>query len=132
MKHALIFYCMTLAAAGVAIADTPPAAEEKPKNPSCLSLQLNAVGMIDDRTAILEMSANLNSTESRRRFKVTFTSNCKRLAKSHFFHLKSTGCPRRGDVVVFSRRPNPSEDDIDQCTIKEAEEIPVQDPTPKP
>lgn len=132
MKRALIFYCMALATVGIVSADTPPAAEEKAKNPDCAFLQLNGVAALDERSAILEMSANLNSPKSRRWFKVTFVSNCRRLKGSHFFHLRSAGCPRHGDVIVFSRRPNASEDDHDWCTIDQSEEVPVQAPPPPP
>jgi hypothetical protein len=123
---------MALVAAGIAGAETPPTAEERAKNPDCSFLQLNGVSVIDERSAILEMSANLNSPKSRRWFKAMFRSNCRRLNGSHFFTLRSAGCPRRGDVIVFSRRPNASEDDQDECTIDQVEEVPVQAPPATP
>jgi hypothetical protein len=107
--------------------DAALAAEEKPKNPECPFLELNGVSMLDDRTAILDMSTRVDAApQNRRWFKVTFRSNCKRLRNSHFFTLEGVGCPRRGHVVVFSRRPFASDEDTDQCTIDTAEEIPVQ------
>lgn len=132
MRRALVFCCLSLAAAGTVSAESPPTAEEKAKNPDCAFLQLNGVSVIDERSAILEMSANLNAPKNRRWFKATFTSNFRRLKGSHFFELMSAGCPRRGDVIVFSRRPNASEDDQDSCTIDQAEEVPVQAPPPTP
>ncbi len=128
MKRALALYCLTLVAAVVAAADPPPpTTEEKPKNPDCAFLELNGVAVLDDRTAILDMSTRVKAApQNRRWFKVTFVSSCRRLKGSHFFTLESAGCPRRGDVIVFKRRPNASEEDTDRCTIDQSEEIPVQ------
>ena len=125
MMRALVVACWVLALVG--FADAAWAAEEKPKNAECPFLELNGVAMLDDRTAILDMSTRVNAApQNRRWFKVTFRSNCKRLRNSHFFTLEGVGCPRRDHVVVFSRRPNPSDEDADRCTIDTAEEIPVQ------
>jgi hypothetical protein len=125
MMRALVLCGWVLALAGFAVAAR--AAEEKAKNPECPFLELNGVSMIDDRTAILDMSTRVDAApQNRRWFKVTFRSNCKWLRNSHFFTLEGVGCPRRGHVVVFSRRPSASDEDTDRCTIDSAEEIPVR------
>lgn len=131
MMRALVLCGWVLALVGFAGAAW--AAEEKPKNAECPFLELNGVAMLDDRTAILDISTRVNAApQNRRWFKVTFRSNCKRLRNSHFFTLEGVGCPRRGHVVVFSRRPNASDEDTDRCTIEAAEEVPVQATAPQP
>ena len=125
MVRALVLSCWPLALAGFVVSAW--AADEVPKNPECPFLELNGVSMIDDRTAILDMSTRVNAApQNRRWFKVTFRSNCKRLRDSHFFTIEGAGCPRRGHIVVFSRRPNASDEDTDRCTIESAEEVPVR------
>lgn len=129
MARALMLSCLLFV---VAAGGARGAEEPAKKNPDCPFLELNGISVIDDRTAILDMSTRVNAApQNRRWFKVTFRSNCRRLKGSHFFTLESAGCPRRGDVVVFSRRPFADEDETDRCTIETAEEIPVQ-VTPQP
>jgi hypothetical protein len=118
----------------VALCSAPVALADEIKNTNCKKYDLEGFGFIDDHTAVLEYTTRTYAPpNNRRRFKVTFSNACPRLKDANFVAINNRAfCPRKGDVLTFSKRPIGQEENPDSCRIDTAEEIPVPGASPPP